>query len=100
MTDCQKKLWLLVAKNTSSNLDARIVYDELLKQLNMSKDFELLKITETDQGLEVRISEKAYSNYALIGLIEQIKFNLLNTDDISELDNEFKLKSSKQNYDA
>ena len=33
MTDCQKKLWLLVAKNTSSNLDARIVYDELLKQL-------------------------------------------------------------------
>lgn len=96
MTDCQKKLWLLVAKNTSSNLDARIVYDELLKQLNMSKDFELLKITETDKGLEVRINEKAYGNYALIGLIEQIKFNLLNTEDIGNEEEQ----SSYKKYDA
>jgi hypothetical protein len=96
MTDVQKRLWLLVAEKTGSNLEARIVYDELLKKLNMSKEIELLKITETGQGLEVRISEKAYGNYALIGLIEQIKFNLLNTEDTGEVDT----LTKDQKYDA
>lgn len=96
MTDVQKRLWLLVAEKTGSNLEARIVYDELLKKLNMSKEIELLKITETGQGLEVRISEKAYGNYALIGLIEQIKFNLLNTEDTGEVDT----LTKNQKYDA
>lgn len=96
MTDVQKRLWLLVAEKTGSNLEARIVYDELLKKLNMSKEIELLKITETGQGLEVRISEKAYGNYALIGLIEQIKFNLLNTEDTGEVDT----LTKHQKYDA
>jgi len=73
-----------------------MVYDELLKQLNMSKEIELLKITETEKGLEVRISEKAYGNYALIGLIEQIKFNLLNTEDTGEVDT----LTKDQKYDA
>jgi len=100
MTAVYKRLWLLVAEKTGSNLEARMVYDELLKQLNMSKEIELLKITETDKGLEVRISEKAYGNYALIGLIEQIKFNLLNTDDSPELEDEVKSNNSKQKYDA
>jgi hypothetical protein len=96
MTDVQKRLWLLVAEKTGSNLEARVVYDELLKKLNMSKEIELLKITETGQGLEVRISEKAYGNYALIGLIEQIKFNLLNTEDTGEVDT----LTKDQKYDA
>lgn len=96
MTDVQKRLWLLVAEKTGSNLEARIVYDELLKKLNMSKEIELLKITETGQGLEVRVSEKAYGNYALIGLIEQIKFNLLNTEDTGEVDT----LTKDQKYDA
>lgn len=96
MTKVQKRLWLLVAEKTGSNLEARMIYDELLKKLNMSKEIELLKITETGQGLEVRISEKAYGNYALIGLIEQIKFNLLNTEDTGEMDN----ISKDQKYDA
>lgn len=96
MTDVQKRLWLLVAEKTGSNLEARIVYDELLKKLNMSKEIELLKITETGQGLEVRISERAYGNYALIGLIEQIKFNLLNTEDTGEVDT----LTKDQKYDA
>jgi len=96
MTNVQKRLWLLVAEKTGSNLEARIVYDELLKKLNMSKEIELLKITETGQGLEVRISEKAYGNYALIGLIEQIKFNLLNTEDTGEVDT----LTKDQKYDA
>lgn len=96
MTNVQKRLWLLVAEKTGSNLEARIVYDELLKKLNMSKEIELLKITETGQGLEVRISEKAYGNYALIGLIEQIKFNLLNTEDTGEVDT----LTKNQKYDA
>ena len=84
MTKELKKLWLLVAEKSDSNLEARMVYDELLKQLNMSKDNALLAITETEQGLEVRISERAYGNFAVIGLIEQIKFNLLNIDEVPE----------------
>ncbi len=96
MTAVHKRLWLLVAEKTGSNLEARMVYDELLKQLNMSKEIELLKITETEKGLEVRISEKAYGNYALIGLIEQIKFNLLNTEDTGEVDT----LTKDQKYDA
>lgn len=93
-----KRLWLLVAEKSDSNLEARMVYDELLKQLNMSKDTTVLAITETEHGLEVRISEKAYGNLAIIGLVEQIKFNLLNTEDTPELD---KSKiNTDQKYDA
>jgi hypothetical protein len=80
-----KKLWLLVAEKSDSNLEARMVYDELLKQLNMSKETTVLSITETEQGLEVRISEKAYGNLAIIGLVEQIKFNLLNTEETPQI---------------
>lgn len=96
MTDQQKKLWLFVAERTDSNLEARMVYDELLKKLNMSKETTLLSITETKQGLEVKISEKAYGNLAIIGLIEQIKFNLLNTEDTGEVDT----LTKDQKYDA
>ena len=80
-----KKLWLLVAEKSDSNLEARMVYDELLKQLNMSKETTVLSMTETEQGLEVRISEKAYGNLAIIGLVEQIKFNLLNTEETPQI---------------
>lgn len=86
MTIELKKLWLFIAEKSNSNLEARMVYDELLKQLNMSKETTVIAITETEQGLEVRISEKAYGNLAIIGLVEQIKFNLLNTEDTQMTD--------------
>jgi len=94
-----KKLWLLVAEKSDSNLEARMVYDELLKQLNMSKETVVLSITEAEEGLEVRISEKAYGNFAVIGLIEQIKFNLLNVEEVPEMKVTTKTTKGKS-YDA
>ena len=99
MTIELKKLWLLVAEKSDSNLEARMVYDELLKQLNISKDNALLAITETEQGLEVRISERAYGNFAVIGLIEQIKFNLLNTEDVPQITQTNQINKESK-YDA
>lgn len=77
MTSQQKKLWQLVAEKTKSNLDARMVYDELLKKLKMSEETIILSLVETDNGIEVHLNEKAYENFAVIGLIEKIKFDLL-----------------------
>jgi hypothetical protein len=48
MTLEQKKLWLLVAEKTGSNLEARMVYDELIKILDMEKDTVIVSITETE----------------------------------------------------
>ena len=64
----------------------------------MAKETVVLSITEAEEGLEVRISEKAYGNLAIIGLVEQIKFNLLNTEETPELDRS-KINTD-QKYDA
>ncbi len=53
MTLAEKKLWLLVAKKTGSNLEARMIYDELIKQLNMAEKSIMLSIVETEEGMEV-----------------------------------------------
>lgn len=83
MTDQQKKLWMHVAEKTKSNLQARIVYDELIKILDMEKDTVIVSIIETDGGLEVRVNEGAYGNAHIIGVLERIKFTLLSEDPVT-----------------
>jgi len=104
MTQHQKKLWLLVAEKAESNLEARMIYDELLKKLNMSEETVILSLMETENGIEVHISEKAYENFAVIGLIERIKLDLLSRPDlpIHDLRKKEKKKEEKssQKYDA
>jgi len=100
MTHLQKKLWLLVAEKADSNLEARMVYDELLKKLNMSEDKVILSMMETENGIEVHISENAYENLAVIGLIEKIKLDLLTRPDLPVHDLRNRDKSQSQKYDA
>lgn len=44
----------------------------------MSESTTVLSLVETEGGIEVHMSEKAYDNFALIGLLEKIKMDLLN----------------------
>jgi len=44
----------------------------------MSDTTIILSLVETDGGIEVHMSEKAYDNFAVIGLLEKIKMDLLN----------------------
>jgi hypothetical protein len=97
MTDQQKKLWLHVAEKTGSNLEARMVYDELIKILDMEKDTVIVSITETDGGLEVRVNEGAYGNAHIIGILERIKFTLLSEEPVSM---EKLPVQTEQKYDA
>ena len=105
MTDQQKKLWLFVAERTDSNLEARMVYDELLKKINMSEERIILSMVETDRGIEVHVGEQAYENFAVIGLLERIKLDLLSKPELPIYDLRKKEKGSSkekksQNYDA
>ena len=104
MTSQQKKLWQLVAEKTKSNLEARIVYDKLLKKLNMSEETIILSLVETDNGIEVHLNEKAYENFAVIGLLERIKMDLLSKPELPIFDLRKKTKDKKEkssrNYDA
>lgn len=102
MTAQQKLLWKKLTEEVRDqgmdNFHARELYDELSKLLNMS-DKSLISITEKEKGLEVRIHEEAYGNLALIGLLEKIKLNLLDTlPEDKELE-ESKI-TTKQKYDA
>lgn len=103
MTHQQKLLWKKLTEEVRDkgmdNLHARELYDELNKLLSMS-DKVLLSITEKEQGLEVRVSEESYGNLALIGLIEKIKLNLLDTLNEEKLETTEVKTSSKQKYDA
>lgn len=98
MTLEQKKLWLLVAEKTGSNLEARMVYDELIKILNMDKDAVIVSITETEGGLEVRVNEGAYGNPHIIGILEKIKFTLLSED--PPMVEKVSATATSQKYDA
>ena len=102
MTAQQKLLWEKLTKEVRDqgmdNLRARELYDELSKLLNMS-DKVLISITEKEKGLEVRLHEEAYGNLALIGLLEKIKLNILDSlPEDKELE-ESKV-TTKQKYDA
>ena len=101
MTLQQKLLWKKLTEEVRDkgmdNFHARELYDELSKLLNMS-DKVLISITEKEKGLEVRLHEEAYDNLALIGLLEKIKLNLLDT--LPE-EKELEIKPKvKQKYDA
>lgn len=104
MTLAEKKLWLIVAKKTGSNLEARMIYDELIKQLNMAEKSIMLSIVETEEGMEVHINEKAYGNFGLVGLIEQIKLSLLSDTEIKAEKKETTMPvpvpTARQKYDA
>jgi hypothetical protein len=80
MTQQQKLLWKKLTEEVRDsgmdNLYARELYDELSKLLNMS-DKVLISITEKEDGIEVRVAEDAYGNLAVIGLLERIKYSLL-----------------------
>jgi hypothetical protein len=102
MTAQQKLLWEKLTKEVRDtgmdNLRARELYDELSKLLNMS-DKVLISITEKEKGLEVRLHEEAYGNLALIGLLEKIKLNILDSlPEDKEL--EESKATTKQKYDA
>jgi hypothetical protein len=102
MNPQQKKLWEKITKEVralgGSNLEARELYDELSKLLNMS-DKVLLSIIEKEDGLEVKIGEQAYGNIAIVGLLEKIKLNILS--DIPEVVKEEKpVTKTTQKYDA
>ncbi len=102
MTTQQKLLWQKLTEEVRDkgmdNLHARELYDELSKLLNMS-DKVLISITEKEKGLEVRIHEEGYGNLALIGLLEKIKLNILDSlPEDKELE-ESKV-TTKQKYDA
>lgn len=44
----------------------------------MSKeDKVIVSITDTDEGLEVRINEGAYGNLVIVGLLEKIKMAIM-----------------------
>jgi hypothetical protein len=102
MTAQQKLLWKKLTEEVRDqgmdNFHARELYDELSKLLNMS-DKVLISITEKEKGLEVRIHEEGYGNLALIGLLEKIKLNILDSlPEDKELE-ESKV-TTKQKYDA
>jgi hypothetical protein len=102
MTAQQKLLWKKLTEEVRDqgmdNFHARELYDELSKLLNMS-DKVLISITEKEKGLEVRLHEEAYGNLALIGLLEKIKLNILDSlPDDKEL--EESKATTKQKYDA
>jgi hypothetical protein len=77
-----------------------MIYDELIKQLNMAEKSIMLSIVETEQGMEVHINEKAYGNLGLVGLIEQIKLSLLSDSDMKSEKREKISESTSQRYDA
>jgi hypothetical protein len=100
MTTQQKLLWEKLTKEVRDagmdNLRARELYDELSKLLNMS-DKVLISISEKPDGIEVRVAEDAYDNLALIGLLERIKYNLIEG---APVQGEKEPLITKQNYDA
>jgi len=82
MTPQQKLLWEKITKEVrdlgEGNLRARELYDELCKIINMDNEKVILSLIENEEGIEVQINEKAYGNFAVIGLLERIKLTLLN----------------------
>ena len=57
----------------------------------------VISISNTEEGIEVRVGEEAYGNLAIVGLLEKIKLSLL---DEALPSNIKKSKPTKTNYDA
>ena len=102
MTAQQKLLWKKLTEEVRDqgmdNFRARELYDELSKLLNMS-DKVLVSITEKEDGIEVRVAEDAYDNLAVIGLLERIKYSLIEGAPV-EGEKESNTINTKQKYDA
>jgi hypothetical protein len=64
----------------------------------------MLSIVETEEGMEIHINEKAYGNFGLVGLIEQIKLSLLSDTEIKPEKKEISVSTPVitigQKYDA
>ena len=62
----------------------------------------IISISNTEDGIEVRVGEEAYGNLAIVGLLEKIKLSIL--DDVLPTDPKqvkaSKSKPSKTKYDA
>jgi hypothetical protein len=67
----------------------------------MSESTTILSLVETEGGIEVHMSEKAYDNFALIGLLEKIKIDLLHRPNPMVHDlRPVQKADGTQNYDA
>ena len=67
------------------------------QQLYIMDDKLIISISNTENGIEVRVGEEAYGNLAIVGLLEKIKISLL--DEALPTDPK-KSKSAKTKYDA
>lgn len=67
------------------------------QQLYIMENELVISISNTDDGIEVRVGKEAYGNLAIVGLLEKIKLSLLDEALPSEIK---KSKSTKTNYDA
>lgn len=66
------------------------------QQLYIMDDKLIISISNTENGIEVRVGEEAYGNLAIVGLLEKIKLSLLD----EALPTDPKENSSKTKYDA
>jgi hypothetical protein len=102
MTAQQKLLWEKLTEEVRDsgmdNLHARELYDKMCKLLNMS-DKVLISISEKEDGIEVRVAEEAYDNLAVIGLLEKIKYTLIEGVP-AEAEKKDTIVTTKQKYDA
>lgn len=67
------------------------------QQLYRMENELVISISNTEEGIEVRVGKEAYGNLAIVGLLEKIKLSLLDEALPSEIK---KSKSTKTNYDA
>lgn len=68
----------------------------------MSESKAILSLVETDGGIEVHMTEQAYENFALIGLLEKIKMDLLSrpNPNVHDLRPNQKKADGSQSYEA
>jgi hypothetical protein len=64
------------------------------------EDKVLISITETEEGLIVRVNENAYGNLPIIGLLEKIKLSLLTELPDERVKQQPITLSPNNNYDA
>ena len=67
------------------------------QQLYIMENKMIISISNTENGIEVRVGEEAYGNLAIVGLLEKIKIGIL--DEALPTDPK-KSKSTKTKYDA
>jgi hypothetical protein len=71
----------LISGTQKIQIECSMITNNLL-HLHMTEKSIMLSIVETEEGMEIHINEKAYGNFGLVGLIEQIKLSLLSDTEI------------------